>query len=189
MTIPRVKGVRRLIQSEADPGFCLQPEFIKGVQGLAAYGLSFDICISHAQLANAIEMVRRCPGVTCVLDHIAKPDIRNGLMQPWKRQMREMADLPNVHCKLSGMVTEADHAHWTGADLQPYIDHVLDCFGLDRVLFGGDWPVVTLASTYTRWVETAGQALAGCSEGERKKLFCDNAKRVYRLEDAPGVGA
>jgi len=179
--LPLVKGVRRLIQSETDPDFCLRPDFIKGVQGLAGYGLSFDICISHDQLAGAIAMVRRCPAVTFILDHIAKPNIRNRLLEPWRRQIREMADLPNVVCKLSGMVTEADHAGWTGADLKPYIDHVVECFGFDRIMFGGDWPVVTLASTYPRWVEAFEWALAGCSEDEWKKVFRDNTERVYRL--------
>lgn len=180
-TSPLVKGVRRLIQPEADITFCLQPAFIAGVQALARYDLSFDICISHTQLFSVIEMVRRCPEVQFILDHIAKPDIKNRLADPWRSELKRLAELPNVVCKLSGMVTEADHQHWTGDDLKPYIDHVISCFGFERIMFGGDWPVATLATTYPRWVDTLQGAVEECSEAERQQLFHSNAVRMYRL--------
>lgn len=176
-----VKGIRRLIQGESDD-FCIQPNFVNGVKTLARYGLSFDICIFHPQLANAIRLVDQCPNVQFILDHIGKPDIKNQLFDPWKQELKTLAEFPNVHCKISGLVTEADHESWTPADLQPYIDHVIACFGFDRVIYGSDWPVSTLASDYKRWVHTLQVAVAGCSDDEMKKLFHDNAEKFYRLK-------
>ena len=109
---PLVKGIRRIIEFEPDPGFCLQPGFVKGVQALPDYGLSFDICISHGQMGNAIKLMQQCPKVQFILDHIGKPDIKNQLFEPWKRELKTLAKFPNVWCKMSGLVTEADHKHW-----------------------------------------------------------------------------
>ena len=171
---PLIKGVRRLIQSEPDPDFPLQ--LIEAVRLLPSYGLSFDICIRHEQLARSIDLVRACPETQFILDHMGKPDIKAGLFDPWRKEIGQLAKLPNVVCKVSGIVTEADHERWTPRDLAPYITHVLDTFGEDRVLFGGDWPVVTHAAPYVRWVETL-QAFS-TSRG----LWRDNARRVYRLD-------
>ncbi|RME63007.1 MAG: amidohydrolase, partial [Caldilineae bacterium] len=143
--LPLVKGIRRLIQSEP-LGFCVQPDFVRGVQLLPAYGFSFDICIYHPQLGDVLRLVEQCPDVSFILDHIGKPAIKDGIREPWMSQLRELAAFPNVHCKLSGMVTEADHARWTPDDLKPYMEHVLDCFGPERTVFGSDWPVVNLAA-------------------------------------------
>jgi len=178
---PLVKGIRRIIQFEPDLDFCLRPDFVRGVQLLADYGLSFDICISHIQLANTIKLVAQCPNVQFILDHIGKPDIKGGVLEPWQTELRTLAAFPNVWCKMSGLVTEADHQAWTAADLQPYIDHVVACFGFDRVLFGGDWPVAYQATLYPRWVETLQAAVSGCSAGELRQLFRDNAVAFYRL--------
>ena len=179
--LPRVRGVRRLLQSEPDPAFCLQPAFVDGVTRLAAFDLSFDVCAFHSQLASVVELVRRCEDVTFVLDHAGKPGIRDGLLDPWRTHLRELSRQPNVWCKLSGLVTEADHRAWTAAQLRPYIDHVLECFGFERVLFGGDWPVSTLATTYPQWVDTVLALVAGCSAEDQRRLFRDNAVAVYRL--------
>jgi L-fuconolactonase len=176
-----VKGVRRLIQSEADVEFCLQPGFVCGVKLLGRHELSFDLCLNHRQLANTIKLVRRCPGVRFVLDHIAKPDIKAGLLDPWRAELRELSRMENVWCKLSGLVTEADHAKWKSADLKPYIEHVVECFGFDRVMFGGDWPVSTLASDYPRWVTTLDEALSGSSPDELHRLYVRNAEAFYRV--------
>jgi L-fuconolactonase len=178
---PRVKGVRRLIQGETDPAFCLEPAFVRGVSLLPELGFSFDICITHDQLPAAIELVRRCPAVSFVLDHIAKPDIAAGLLDPWREQLRALAQAPNVVCKISGLVTEASHASWTPDDLAPYVAHALDVFGEDRVLFGGDWPVALLASSYRRWVETLDTLTASLSVDAKQKLWAGNATRTYRL--------
>lgn len=176
-----IKGVRRLLQGEPDPEFCLRPDFVRGVQMLPDYGFSFDICIYHYQLAGAIELVRRCPETSFMLDHIAKPNIKEHLLDPWRSQIARMAALPNVSCKLSGLVTEADRQRWTPDDLAPYVTHVLDAFGEDRVAFGGDWPVALGAATYPRWVETLDVLTARLSPQAKRKLWAENARRFYRL--------
>jgi L-fuconolactonase len=176
-----IRGVRRLIQNKPDPDYVLEPGFLEAVRLLPQYNLTFDICIFHHQLSKTLEMVRRCPDVAFVLDHIAKPAIKAGLLDPWRQQIREMATLPNVVCKLSGLTTEADHATWTREQLRPYVDHVIECFGPDRVMYGGDWPVSELAGAYVRWLETLDWATASLSATEKRDLFRNNAIRAYRL--------
>ncbi len=178
---PLIKGIRRIIEFEPDPAFCLHADFLKGVQALPDYGFSFDICVAHPQMANTIRMVQQCPKVQFILDHIGKPDIKNQLFEPWKRDLKTLAGFPNVWCKISGLVTEADHQHWKKEDLKPYIDHVLECFGFGRVMYGGDWPVALQATEYPRWVETLEWAVSGCSDAELGALFHDNALAFYRL--------
>jgi L-fuconolactonase len=178
---PYLKGVRRITQFEPDPDFCLRPDFVRGVQVLAEYGLSFDICINHRQLASTVRMVEQCPDTSFMLDHIAKPDIRGGQLDPWRDGMRQMAALPNVTCKISGVVTEADLRAWTVDDIRPYVEHALEVFGEDRVAFGGDWPVVLGAAPYQRWVEALETITSGLSEGAKRKLWAENARRFYRL--------
>jgi L-fuconolactonase len=180
---PRVKGVRRLLQGEADPAFCLRPEFVRGVRLLPEFGFSFDICIKHHQLGPAVELVRQCPETSFILDHIGKPDIAHGLRDPWRDEIRALAGQPNVVCKVSGMVTEADPQGWSNDDLAPYVAHVLEVFGEDRVLFGGDWPVVLMTSSYARWVEALDTLTAQLPEAARRKLWAGNALRVYRLSE------
>jgi len=179
----RIKGVRRILQGEADPAFCLQPDFIRGVQLLAEYDLSFDLCIYHHQLTSVIELVRQCPHISFMLDHIGKPRIATGLREPWQAQIEELAALPNVMCKISGLVTEADHRHWRSEDLAPYVAHVLTAFGEDRVAFGSDWPVVLLAAGYRRWVETLDKLTAHLTPAAQRKLWADNARHFYRLPE------
>ncbi len=175
------RGVRRLVQNQPDPDFVLRPDVIAATKLLSKYNLSFDLCIFHHQLKNAIDYVKRCPDVLFILDHIAKPGIKAGLMEPWKAQMKEIAALPNVVCKLSGVTTEADHAAWTKEQLRPYIDHVINVFGFDRLMYGGDWPVSELAGSYPAWITVLDWATSGCSADEKRKLFHDNAIRYYRL--------
>jgi len=177
---PLVRGIRRLIQGEP-PGFCLQPDFVHGVQLLPDYGLSFDICIYHPQMADAIQLVSQCPDVSFVLDHFGKPGVKAGLMQPWADQLRQLAEYPNVQLKLSGLATEADHAHWTRDQLRPYIDRALAAFGVDRVFYGGDWPVSTQAITYPAWIATLEWATGHLSDADRHKLFVENVRRFYRI--------
>ena len=178
--IPLVKGIRRLIQSEGIE-FCIQPDFIIGVQSLEEFGLSFDICIYHRHLANTIQFVKQCPNIQFILDHIGKPNIKDQLFEPWKREIKELSEFPNVSCKVSGLVTEADLENWTRENLKPYIDHVIECFGFDRVIYGSDWPVAAQATEYPRWVETLEWAVNGCSGEELRKLFRDNALQFYRV--------
>ena len=180
-SIKVARGVRRLIQSQSDPDFVLRPDVIAATKLLPKYNLSFDLCLYHHQLKNTIAYVRACPEVFFILDHIAKPGIKAGLMEPWKSEIRELASLPNVVCKLSGVTTEADHDHWTSAQLKPYVDHVIDVFGFDRLMYGGDWPVSVLAGPYTAWIDVLDNITASCSDSERRKLFRENAQKFYRL--------
>jgi L-fuconolactonase len=181
LTCPRLKGIRRLLQDEPDDAFCLRPAFIEGVRLLARHDLSFDICVYHRQLAGALELARRCPEVRFVLDHAGKPGIRDGLMEPWRSQITDLAALPHVWCKISGLITEAG-PDWTREQLRPYLDHALEAFGFDRVMFGSDWPVSEQTHRYDEWVEIVDRALAGASTDERRRLFCDNAIEFYRLD-------
>jgi L-fuconolactonase len=182
-TRPLVRGVRRLIQSEP-VGFSVQPGFLAGVRLLAEFNFTCDLCIRHYQMRDVIQLVRECPDVRFVLDHIGKPDIKTGLLEPWRSELAELAAMPNVMCKVSGLVTEADWKNWTAADLQPYIEHTLAAFGPDRVMFGSDAPVAYQAATYARWLETLRAATASLSEADREKLFYRNAATFYRLPQA-----
>ena len=177
---PLVKGVRRLIQSEP-LGFSTQPAFVQGVQMLAEYGFACDLCIKHPQLPDVIRLAQQCPDVRFVLDHIGKPDIKHHVLEPWRADIGALAALPNVWCKLSGLVTEADTERWTAEDLRPYIDAVIEAFGVERVMFGSDAPVAYLATTYERWVETLRDATRGLSSADQERLFAANAAAFYRL--------
>lgn len=180
-SLPVVRGIRRLIQNKSDPEFVLRPNFIAATRLLPKYKFSFDVCIYHHQFGNVIEFIRKCPEVSFILDHIGKPGIRDGLMEPWKRQIRELSQIPNVMCKLSGVTTEADHENWTREQLRPYIDHVIESFGFNRIMYGGDWPVAELAGKYTDWIQVLDWATSGCTAEERRKLFRDNGMKAYRL--------
>lgn len=177
----RIKGVRRLIQGEEDLRFCVSDRFVAGVQMLPEFGLSFDICIVHPQMPSAIELVRRCPETSFILDHIGKPGIRAGTLDPWRAQIDELASLPNVVCKVSGVTTEANHTDWTIDGIAPYVHHVLGAFGEDRVIYGGDWPVVLMGTSYQRWVDTLDALTTYLSPTAKRKLWAENAKRFYRI--------
>ncbi|HLV99667.1 MAG TPA: amidohydrolase family protein [Ktedonobacterales bacterium] len=180
---PLIKGVRRPIQDETDPFFCLSDEFVSGVRLVGAYGWSFDLCLRHTQLAAAIELVRQCPETAFMLDHLGKPDVREHTLTPWREELTQLAALPNVFCKLSGLVTEADPMTWTIDELRPYVDAALVAFGEDRVVFGGDWPVLLLASSYPRWIDTLAALTAHLPEGAQRKLWAENARRFYRISN------
>lgn len=180
---PRIKGVRRNLQDEGDLEACLHDDFVRGVQLLSEYRLSFDLCIRHWQLPAITALVRCCPETQFILDHLGKPDVKEHLLDPWREQIRELAALSNVACKMSGLVTEADLSAWQPDDLAPYLLHVLEVFGEDRVTFGGDWPVVLLASPYARWVETLQALTASMTETAKRKLWNENARRLYRLQE------
>ena len=179
---PLIKGVRRNLQDETEPDFCLRPDFVAGVCLLAEYNLSFDLCIKHWQLPGVIELVRRCPNTVFILDHLGKPDIKRHRLDSWQADLGKLAKLPNVVCKISGMVTEADHERWQPADLEPFVNVALEAFGEERVLFGGDWPVVLLASSYRRWYETLEGLTARLPLSARRKLWAENARRFYRVD-------
>jgi len=179
--IPLVRGIRRIIQGEQAAGFCAQPAFVAGVQALAEFSFSFDLCLRRDQMVDAVALVRACPQVQFVLDHCGGPDIRGRALEPWRTQLEELGKLPNAWCKLSGMPTLADEKEWKPEDLAPYVDHVITAFGTGRVLFGGDWPVVLKASEYRRWVDTVHHLLADLPAADRRRVLHDNAIAVYRL--------
>jgi len=175
-----LRGIRRIIQFEDDIDFCLRPQFIEGVRMLAAHGLSFDICIDYRHMANTLRFVEKLPEVPMILDHIGKPAIRDGRMQPWASQMRELARFGNVVCKVSGVATEAAK-DWKADDLKPYLDVAFAEFGMGRTMFGGDWPVTLQAVEPSRWIGILDAWLAGRDEKELRAFWRDNAIRAYRL--------
>ena len=177
---PLVVGVRRNVQDEP-AGFAVADPFVAGVRLLADHGYPFDLCVRHRQLPEVTELVSRVPEVTFVLDHLGKPGVVEHRTEPWREDIRRLAGLPNVVCKLSGLTTEADHAAWTPADVLPYLRHVLAEFGAQRCMFGSDWPVATLATSYDRWMDVVEQALDGCSAAEREAVAAGTARRVYGL--------
>ncbi|MDT0343796.1 amidohydrolase family protein [Streptomyces litchfieldiae] len=174
-------GVRHLVQGEADPRWLCRPDVRAGLAAVADAGLVYDLLVLPGQLPAAIETVRALPGLTFVLDHLAKPPIATGEREPWAGLVRRLAAEPNVVCKLSGMVTEADPDHWTVRDLRPYAETVLEAFGPDRLMFGSDWPVCLAAADYAEVVEAAVELTAGLSPDERTAVFGATAARVYGL--------
>lgn len=176
---PLVRGVRRILQWETDPSFLTSEGLIEGLRLLPKYGLSFDICVFHYQLAGVITMVERCPETSFVLDHMGKPDVRRRSVDPWREHIRALARFPNVACKVSGIVTEADPEHWSTNDLAPYVRQVIESFGPDRLMFGGDWPVLRAASSYDRWVNTLDSLTVDLDERGRDALWHGTAERWY----------
>ncbi|HUR06234.1 MAG TPA: amidohydrolase family protein [Nonomuraea sp.] len=174
-------GIRHGVQAEPDPAWLTRPDVRRGLAAVAAAGLAYDLLTLPRQLAAAIDTVAAMPELTFVLDHLAKPPIASGELEPWASRIRELAGHPNVYCKLSGMVTEADWASWQVADLRPYAETVLAAFGPERVMFGSDWPVCLLAADYERVVSAADELCAGLSAGERTDVFGGTARRAYRL--------
>ena len=175
-----VKGVRQNIQGQP-AGFALQRSFVSGVQEAGRRGLTFDLCVTHDQLDEAIALVEQCPGTRFVLDHCGKPAIRDQMQDPWRRDITRLAAHDNVWCKLSGLLTEADVACWREEDLLPYATHVVEQFGVSRVLYGSDWPVLTLAGDYGGWFGFTERFSAAWSIEERCDFYYQNAVRVYGL--------
>jgi len=178
---PLVKGIRHLVQSEPHAEFCLRPQFIAGVKRLAKAKLTFDVGARAEQLPAVAQLVEQCPQVSFVLNHLGNPDVKQGAFKPWSQDIQRLAALPNIVCKVSGAATKADWNAWKAEQLKPYIAHVLATFGFERVLFGSDWPVCTLACSLRRWLEVLSELTSGCSRAERERLFSLNARKVYRL--------
>lgn len=178
---PYFKSFRPMLQDLDDPDWILRPRVLKNLAHVAETGTCFEILTRLPQLPHAVEAVMRTPGLKAVVNHISKPDIAGGVMEPWASQIAEFADYPDIFCKISGLVTEADAGTWTPADLAPYLSHVLDVFGIDRVMFGSDWPVALTAASSYGDVVNALRTLVGPvldAEGHRK-LFHDNGARFY----------
>lgn len=176
-----LKGVRHVVQGEPDPAFILGKEFNRGIALLKDYQLVYDILIFEHQLPNTIRFVDQHPDQQFVLDHIAKPNIKDNALEPWASNLKELARRPNVSCKMSGMVTEADYKRWTPEQLQPYFDVVIDAFGPERLLFGSDWPVCLVASQYADWLRLVQQQISKLSSDEQEMISYKNAEKVYQL--------
>ena len=179
-TEPKLRAVRHVVQSEAD-SYMLRDDFNAGVAALLQFGLAYDILICERQLPEACQFVDRHANQVFVLDHIAKPRIKEDLLDPWRQNIAELARRENVYCKLSGMVTEADFDTWTEAQLQPYFEAVLETFGPRRLMFGSDWPVCLVACSYSRWYEIVQRFAERLSEDEKASLFGATACRAYGL--------
>lgn len=179
---PKFRGVRHLIHNEADPDWIAQQRAVEGLQLLARFGLVYDLVpVYPNHLKHAPMLAERVPDITMVIDHLAVPPIRDRGMGRWAEQMTAAARCPNIHAKLSGLVTAADHARWTVDDLKPYVDFVLEQFGADRLMFGSDWPVCTQAASYAQWWQAAHQLVSGCSPREQEAIFGGTAQRVYHI--------
>lgn len=178
----KLRGLRQVVQDEPDDAFILRDDFNRGVAEALRRGLAYDILIFARQLPAAIEFVDRHPNGRLVLDHIAKPSIADGGIEPWRSQLVELARRPNVACKISGVVTEADWSSWTPDSIRPYLDATLEAFGPRRLMFGSDWPVCLLATEYARWAEVVTDWAAPLSDDERASLFHGAATEAYQLE-------
>ena len=178
--LPGVRGLRRILHTQPD-GLARGPLFAGNLRLLPEFGFSFDLCVLASQLPIAIGLVRECPKVSFILDHCGVPDVKGGALDPWRAHIAAMAGFPNVVCKISGLVAYADPAGWSTADLRPWIDHVLEQFGWDRVVWGGDWPVCTTSATLAQWVGATREITGRAGGRERAKLFSENARRVYRI--------
>jgi L-fuconolactonase len=177
----KLKSVRHVLQDEPDDDFMLRPQFDRGMAALREFGLRYDILIFERHLPQAIRLVDRHPHLTLILDHIAKPRIKDSVLSPWRENLAELARRPNVYCKLSGVVTEAEHRSWTAAQLRPYMDAALEAFGPRRLMFGSDWPVCLLACEYGRWFEIVSDFALRLSSAERARLLGETAIEAYGL--------
>ena len=178
---PKLLGVRHIVQSEPDDRFLLRPSFCRGIAALSVHDLTYDILIYPRHLAVAAEFVGRFPDQRFVLDHLAKPEIRHGRLDEWARDLRALAQAPNVYCKLSGLVTEADWRTWRPEQLHPYLDVAFDCFGSERLMAGSDWPVCTVAAGYSRTMAVVSDYLERRPPAERDAVLGGNAQRFWRL--------
>jgi L-fuconolactonase len=178
----RLVGIRSPVQAEPDPRWLEHDDVIAGLKAVSARDLVYDLLVLPHQIDAAIEAAMRVPDGRFVVDHLAKPAIVDRRWEPWASAIAALAAFENVSCKLSGMVTEADWRGWSVGDLRPYADHVIATFGPDRMLFGTDWPVCTLAASYEEVVSVAEQLVADLSDAERDAVFGANATRIYRLD-------
>jgi L-fuconolactonase len=176
-----LKGLRHILQGESDDLYMLREDFNRGISALREFDLVYDILIFERQLPQTLEFVDRHPNQTFVLDHVAKPRIRDGAISPWREHIRRLAGRPNVFCKLSGMVTEADYTKWTPQQLEPYFDTVLQAFGPERLMFGSDWPVCLVAAPYRTWFNLVSSRVESLGRDERDAILGGTAGRVYRI--------
>jgi len=178
---PKLKGFRHIVQGEEDPRFLLRPAFLRGIDALGKHGFTYDLLVKPHQLDATLEFLSHFPGQPFVIDHLAKPYIKTGGRQPWAAQMEDIARYPNVYCKLSGLVTEADWRIWKPSDFRFYIDHILQTFGPKRVMFGSDWPVCLTAADYEQVLGLVEEAVAKLSSEEQDAVWYRTAAEFYGL--------
>jgi L-fucono-1,5-lactonase len=181
-THPKFKGVRHLVESEPNDDWLIQPAVLSGLQKLSARGLSYDLLVHTRHLKHVPIVAETCPDLKLVIDHLAKPPIALNEIDEWSRAFKPLARYPNIHCKLSGLVTEANWHTWQIEDLRPYVDRALESFGVDRMMFGSDYPVCLLAATYDRVLDAFQEILKDLSDADREKIFANNAAKFYRLD-------
>ena len=181
-TSPHFRGVRHVVQDEPDDQFMLREDFLAGLAALAEFGLAYDVLIYPRHLPIACQVAKRFPDQPFVLDHIAKPTIKDGTMEPWARDIRRLGAYANVTCKLSGMVTETDWRQWQPGDFEPYLDAVFEAFGPERIMFGSDWPVCTVAGPYAQVAGIVAGYVENLSEGEQAAVWGGTATEFYCLE-------
>ncbi|MEV4560690.1 amidohydrolase family protein [Kitasatospora sp. NPDC049285] len=183
-----LRSLRHLVQGEEDPAWLQRPEVERGLTALQARGLGYDVLVRDHQLGQAIRLAARFPDLPQVLDHAGKPAVATGELAEWERQLHLLARHPQVVCKVSGLITEADHQRWTVADLRPVWDVLLSAFGPDRLMFGSDWPVAVLAGGWNRWAAAVDELLDGLSATEVHAVLAGTATAFYRLQPAaPGI--
>lgn len=178
---PIVKGFRHIVQGEEDPNFLLRSNFLNGISNLKQFDFTYDILVFPHQLGAVLEFVTKFPDQKFIIDHIAKPHIKDGFFKGWAVLMREVGACQNVYCKISGMVTEADYTHWNYAQLRPYLEVILESFGGKRICFGSDWPVCLVAADYTEVVSVAKIFASGLSASEQEDFWANNTIRFYNL--------
>lgn len=180
-THPKFKGVRHLVESEPNDDWLVQPVVISNLQKLSARGLSYDLLVHTRHLKHVPQIAETCPDLALVIDHLAKPPIARNEIKEWSHAIAPLAHHPNIHCKLSGLVTEANWHSWKTDDLRPFINCALEVFGAERMMFGSDYPVCLLAATYDRVLDSFQEVLQYLSDVDREKIFSQNAAKFYRL--------
>ena len=186
----KLRGFRHIAQAEPDDGFLVQPDFMRGISCLREFSFTYDILIYPKQLPAAIDLVSKFPEQRFVVDHLAKPEIKSRDSKLWAAHIRRIAKSPNIYCKLSGLVTEADWRNWKAEDFWPYLDVVFEAFGPDRLMFGSDWPVCLLAASYTQVKQIIEDYLDDYTSAQRQNIFGGNAIRFYGLKElANGLAA
>lgn len=178
---PKLRAVRHILQDEPDPYYILREDFNHGISSLRPFHLTYDILIFERHLPQTIEFVDRHPNQVFVVDHLAKPRVKDNLLSPWQEHIRKLAERPHVYCKISGLATEADYQHWREEQLRPYFDTVLEAFGPSRLMFGSDWPVCLLAVTYGNWIDIVDRAVGKLSSSEQERIWSGTAREAYRL--------
>ncbi len=177
----KLKGFRHVVQGEPDHNFLLRPNFLRGIEVLEKNNYTYDILIFPHQLGAALEFVKRFPNMNFVIDHIAKPYVKDGFYEGWAVLMKEIAKYDNVYCKLSGMITEADYNTWTPEQIHPYMELVLEAFGSNRIMFGSDWPVCLVAGNYAKVKELTTNFISTLSAEEQQQIMGANAMKFYKL--------